>query len=135
MTVKLRVLVPPPPGEGLTTPTTATAAAAISAAVMAAVKRMSLTKVVERLLPFQYTVDCEMKPVPFTVREKAGPPAAAEDGDNETMVGTGFPAMMVKVAGLEVPPPGPGLVTVMSADPAKATSLAEMSAVSVPLFP
>ena len=38
--------------------------------------------------------------------------------------------VMVKVSGLEVPPPGDGLVTVTDGVPALATSLARMAAVS-----
>jgi len=54
--------------------------------------------VVVRLVPFQFTTDPLMNPVPFTVRVKAAPPAVAADGDREVMEGTGL------VGTLMVPP-------------------------------
>src|SRR5207244_781160 len=47
------------------------------------------------------------------------------------MAGAGFTGVMVKLAALEVPPPGEGLKTVTEAEPALATSLAGMEAVSL----
>ena len=40
-----------------------------------------------RAVPFQFTVDVERKFVPFTVNVKLGPPAAAQVGLSELMVG------------------------------------------------
>lgn len=56
---------------------------------------MALTKVVGRDKPFHCTVDPEAKPVPFTVRVKADPPAVIAEGlsvemDNDGAV-TGVP--------------------------------------------
>ena len=87
-------------------------AAPISAAVMAACNCVALTNVVVRLVPFQFTTDPLMNPVPFTVRVKAAVPAVAVDGDSEVIVGTGLGAAMVNGEFAEVPPPGAGLNTV-----------------------
>jgi hypothetical protein len=70
--------------------TVAGLAEAMSAAVIAAVSCVALTKVVVRLLPFHSTVDPEMKSAPLTVKVKAAPPAVAEEGDIALMLGTGF---------------------------------------------
>src|ERR1700722_3745174 len=53
---------------------------AMSAAVMAAVSRLPLTKVVVRGLPFQLTVAPATNPVPFTVRVNGVPPGTAVSG-------------------------------------------------------
>ncbi len=52
-----------------------------------------------RLLPFQSTVDPEMKLVPVTVNVNAAPPAGADDGEIAVTVGTGL------FGGGELPPP------------------------------
>jgi hypothetical protein len=66
-----------------------------------------------------------MKFVPLTVRVNAAPPVVADDGERDEMVGTGLVAPeIVKVALLDVPPPGVGLLTVTLADPALAISVA-----------
>src|SRR3989442_544250 len=72
-----------------------------------------------------------MKPLPLTVRTNAFPPATADVGLMLLMAGAGFTGVMVKLAALEVPPPGGGLKTVTEAEPALATSLAGMEAVSL----
>ena len=128
--VKLAPLEVPPPGAGLKTVTVAVPAVAMSAAVMAAVTCVAETNVVVRLVPFQRTAEPEMKFVPLTVRVKAEPPAMAEVGLKEPMVGTGLLAVIVKLAPLEVPPPGAGLKTVTVAVPAVAMSAAVMAAVT-----
>jgi hypothetical protein len=56
---------------------------------------------------FQLTAEALTKPVPFTVRVNAGPPAVAELGLRLVIVGAG---LMVKATALEVT--GPGLTTV-----------------------
>ena len=69
--------------------------------------------------------------LPVTVRVKVGPPAVAELGERVVMAGIGLlAALMVKVSGLEVPPPGVGLKTVTLAVPAAAISEAGIAAVS-----
>src|SRR5580698_8836914 len=91
----------PPPGAGFTTVTGTVALEAISAAVIDAVNWVALRYVVVRLLPFQSTVDPEMKLAPVTVKVNAGAPAVADAGDIELTVGTGF------VGGTLLPPPPP----------------------------
>lgn len=44
-----------------------------------------------RLLPFHWTVELEMKLLPFTVRVKAAPPALTDVGESEEIDGTGLP--------------------------------------------
>ncbi len=50
-----------------------------------------LTKVVARALPFQFTTDPDMKPVPFTVSVNPAPPGATASGTSGWLIsGTGF---------------------------------------------
>ena len=85
----------PPPGAGFVTVTVAVPAVAISAAVIAAVNCVALTKVVVLAAPLNFTTDVDTNPVPLTLRVKAAPPAVALDGDREFSVGAGL--LMVKV--------------------------------------
>ena len=79
----------PPPGTLLNTVTPAVPAVAMSAALMLAVNWVIDTYVVTRSDPFQRRVDApSTKPVPFTVRVKADPPAVADAGLKLVMVGT-----------------------------------------------
>ena len=85
-------------------------AVAISAAVMAAVSWLLLTKLVVRSLPFHLTVLPLGKPDPFTVSVNPAEPAVADEGlifDSVALV-----VFMVKGSELEVPPLGAGLKTV-----------------------
>jgi hypothetical protein len=107
----------PPPGAGLTTVTLAVLIAAMSLAGIAAVTWVSLTKLVVRSAPFQRTTEFETKPVPFTMRVKAGPPTPVKFGLSVVIVGTGFPLVIVNVTAFEVPPTGAGFNTVMIALP------------------
>jgi len=129
--VKVAVLDVPPPGVGLKTVTFAVPAVATSLAEMAASNRVLETKVVRRSLPFQRTTELVTKFVPVMVSVNPPLPATAVDGLIVVIVGDGF--VMVKVAMLDVPPPGAGLKTVTFAVPAVATSLAGMVAVSTVL--
>ena len=53
------------------------------------------TKVVCKGVPFQRTEELELKPVPFTVRVKPGPPGATDGGKRGCMMlGTGLPASL-----------------------------------------
>ena len=79
--VKVRALDTAPPG--FCTVTEALPAAAISAAGIAAVSWVALTKVVVRFAPFQRTTEPLTKLLPFTVSVKAGPPPAALLGERE----------------------------------------------------
>src|SRR5205823_5334410 len=67
LTVKLTALDVPPPGGGFITVTGTTPALAMSAAVIAAVSVVLLTKVVVRAEPFHCTTEVFTKFVPFTV--------------------------------------------------------------------
>ena len=89
MIVKVRALETAPPG--FSTVTEALPAAAMSAAVIAAVRWVALTKVVVRFAPFQRTTEPLTKLLPFTVSVKAGPPAAALLGESEVNVGAAGP--------------------------------------------
>jgi hypothetical protein len=124
--VNVRAAEVPPPGEGLSTVTLAVLAELMSAVVIAACKLVLETKVVERVLPFHWTVDVGMKFVPVTVNVKPAPPATAELGFKDATVGEGLP--MVKVSPLEVPPPGVGVETVTVAVPLTAMSAVVIAA-------
>src|SRR6267143_5645078 len=118
----------PPPGVGVNTVTCGVPAVAMSAAVMAAVSWVALTKGVVRVLPFQRTVEPLRKLAPFTVRVNASPPANALPGDRLLRVGAGL--LTGKVCAAEVPPPGAGVTTVTEAVPVAARSAAGIAAVS-----
>ena len=128
--VKVIALEVPPPGALLRTVTLAVPPVAMSAALMLAVNWVLDTYVVVRFDPFQRTVDTPLtKPVPFTVRVKADPPAVADAGLKLVMVGTGL-LLIVNVSVFDVPPPGALLNTVTLAVPAVAMSAALMLAVN-----
>lgn len=97
----------------------------MSAAVMAAVNCVALTKVVVRAPAFHRTTEVVRKFVPVTVRLKAGPPAMAVEGDNPLSVGTG--ALITNDTGEETTPE---LETVTCAVPGLAMSAAVMAAVN-----
>ena len=63
---------------------------AISAAVIAAVSRVLLTKVVVLAEPFHRTVEPLMKLLPLSVRLKVAPPAVAELGEMPDKAGAGL---------------------------------------------
>ena len=90
-----RVLDVPPPGAGFVTFTVAVPAVAMSAAVIAAVNCVALTKVVVSAAPLNFTTDVDTNPVPLTVSVKAAPPAVALVGEREVSVGAGL--LMAKV--------------------------------------
>ena len=87
--VKVRALETAPPG--FCTVTEALPAAAMSAAGIAAVSWVALTKVVVRFAPFQLTTEPFTKLLPFTVSVKAGPPAAALLGKSVVNVSAAAP--------------------------------------------
>jgi hypothetical protein len=88
---KNTILDEPPPGMGLTTVTEAVEAVAMSDARIVTVSCELLTKFVARGLPFQFTIEPETNPVPFTVRVNPAPPGAAASGTNGWLTkGTGF---------------------------------------------
>jgi hypothetical protein len=86
------------------------------------------TNVVPSVFPFHFTVDVETKFVPFIVNVNCAPPAVAQVGLIEVVVGTGL--LIVNVCGFDVPPPGGGFTTVTDAVPAFATRAAVTVAVS-----
>ena len=92
----------PPPGPGFTTVTEAVPTVAIRAAVTVAVSCVEETNVVVSAVPFHFTVEPETKLVPFTVSVNCGPPAVAQVGLIEVVVGTGL--LMVKMTVLVIVP-------------------------------
>jgi hypothetical protein len=80
----------PPPGLGFTTVTDAVPGVAILAAGTGAVSCVDETNVVVSAVPFQFTVEVETKFVPFTVKVNCKPPAVAQVGLVEVVVGTGL---------------------------------------------
>lgn len=75
------------PPHGVTAVTEAVPAVAMRAAGTIAVSRVAETNVVASGLPFQFTVEPEMKFVPFTVNVNCAPPAVAQVGLSELIVG------------------------------------------------
>ena len=73
--------------HGLTTVIEAVPGLAMRVADTVAVSCAEETNVVVRAAPFQFTVEVETKFVPLTVNVKLGPPAAAQVGLSELMVG------------------------------------------------
>src|SRR5262249_45509646 len=80
----------PPPGAGEKTVTSAVPADARSAAPIAACSWLPLTNVVVRSAPFQRTTELDTNPEPFTVSVSPGPPAVAEFGEIELIIGAGL---------------------------------------------
>jgi hypothetical protein len=77
-------------------------------------------------VPFQFTVEPETKLVPFTVKVNPGPPAVAQVGLTELIVGA---ALIVNVAAVDVAP-AHGFTTVIGGVPALAIRDADTVAVS-----
>jgi hypothetical protein len=94
------------PPHGVTTVIDAVPAVAMRAAGTVAVSCVAETTVVASGLPFQFTVELEMKFVPFTVSVNCGPPAAVQVGLSELMVGLLLIVITsVALAVLHVPAP------------------------------
>ncbi len=74
--------------QGLTTVIEAVPAVAMREASTVAVSWVEETNVVVSAVPFQFTVEPETKLVPFTVNVNCGPPAVAQVGLSEPIVGT-----------------------------------------------
>jgi len=96
--VKVSALEVPPPGVGVETVTEAVPPAAMSALVICACSWVLDTKVVERALPFHFTVESEIKFAPLTVSVKLALPTDAELGLIDAAVGTGL--LPLEVGGL-----------------------------------
>jgi hypothetical protein len=125
----------PPPGAGLLTVTLAVLALVMSEPGTETVSCEALTYFVASAAPFQFTADAETKLLPFTVRVKVVPPAVTLEGTSDAIAGTGLglglPVLLIsKLAALDVPPPGAGLLTVTLALPALVMSEAGTAAVS-----
>jgi len=80
----------PPPGEGFTTVMLAVPTPATSVAEMDACSCVLLTNVVERLEPFQRTIEAGTKFVPLTVSVNPPLPATADPGDKLLIAGDGL---------------------------------------------
>ena len=93
---------------------------------------MLLTKVVVKVEVFQCTFEPETKFDPLTVSVKDAPPAVAPLGEIELIAGNGL--LTVNVFADDVPPPGPGFVTVTLIVAPVAMSVAGIEAVSVALL-
>lgn len=78
--------------------------------------------------PSKLTTEEETKLAPFTVKVNPKAPTVLEVGEISVVVGIGL--LTVKVCALEVPPPGVGLVTVISKVPAAVKSEVRMAAVT-----
>jgi hypothetical protein len=78
---------------------------------------------------FKSAVEVLRKPVPVSVMVVSEVKAGAEFGLMLVSVGAGL--LMVKVCGAEVPPPGPGVTTVIAGVAAVVKSAAGITAVSV----
>jgi hypothetical protein len=94
-------VVAPDVAPQLATVTDAVPAVAISEAGTVAVSRVDETNVVANTVPFHFTVEVEPKLVPFTVNVNCAPPAVAQIGLSEVMVGG---ALIVNVS-VAVPVP------------------------------
>src|SRR5207245_3623589 len=92
VTVKLIALEVRLVGAGFVTVTGNEPTTARSAAVIATVNLVALTKVVVLLTPFHFTTAPVTKPAPVTVSVKAGSPATAVNGVKP--VRTGMPVML-----------------------------------------
>lgn len=138
--VRFTALVVPPPGVGVTTVIAAVPEVVRSAAVIAAVNCVALTNVVARGLPLNCATDELMKLVPLSVNVNAAPPELTVVGEIEVSVGTGFPALIVKVTVFDVVPAGKaegardrttvGVKTFTEAVPIAAISAAVIAAVT-----
>ena len=121
----------PPPGAGFVTVIDALPAVAISAAVIVAVIWPPLTNVVALGLPLKFTTEVEIRLVPLTISVNWAPPAVAEFGTKEVIVGAGLLAAdTLKFTEFDAPPPGVGFVTTTAGVPAVATSAARIVAVT-----
>jgi len=84
----VNVTAPDVAPHGLTTVIEAVPAVAIREAGTVAVSWVGETNVVASAVPFHFTVEVETKFVPFTVNVNCAPPAEAQVGLSELIVGT-----------------------------------------------
>ncbi len=118
-------LVEPP----LATVTAAVPTLAMSDALTCACNCVVETNVVARALPFHFTTDDELKPVPITVSKYAGPPAVTNAGASDVSP-NGASATVTDIAFEEMLPPST-LWTATGNTPEAAMSGAVTSAVTL----
>jgi hypothetical protein len=128
VTVNVAAADVPPPGARFVTVTEGVPAVATSIGRIVAVSCVEFTNVVTATSPLNVTRDPFTKFVPFTVNVNDAEPAAIVFGDNELIVGTGL--FIWNVRADDVPPPGPGFVTVTDGAPAVVISVARIAAVT-----
>ena len=85
------------PPHGVTTVIEAVPAVAMREAGTVAVSCVAETNVVVSAVPLHFTVEPDTKLVPFTVKANCGPPAVAQVGLSELVVGTA-PIVITSVA-------------------------------------
>jgi hypothetical protein len=96
-------IVPP----GLSTVITTLVGSAIRVAGTEAVSCVALISVVDKAELNHITTEPATKPLPVTVRVNEGPPAIATSGLTLVIFGMGLEdGLIVKLAGLEIMPPG-----------------------------
>ncbi len=72
-----------------------------------------------RMFPFTDTSDCETKLLPLIVSVQPAPPVKTPEGESDEILGSGLgAALMTKVDGWLLPPPGEGVETMTIAEPA-----------------
>jgi len=130
--VNVAALLVPPPGVGVKTVTVAVPAVVKFVAGTVAESWLALTNAVVRAVPFQLTVEVEIKLLPLTERVRAEAPAVAEVGEILLSTGAGLfaTALIVNVEEELAPPPGVGVTTVTEAVPAVVRLAAGTVAVS-----
>jgi hypothetical protein len=119
-----------PQGLGFTTVTEAVPAVAIRGAGTVAVSCVAETKAVASGLPFQFTVEPEMKFVPFTVSVNCGPPAAVHVGLSEVVVGLAL-MVITSVALPVLQGPAPLVALMVTLDVPAVVGVPEISPVLV----
>ena len=101
------------PPHGVTTVIEAVPVVAMRAAGTVAVSCAAETNVVVSGFPFQFTVEPETKLVPLTVNVTCGPPAVAQVGLSEPIVGTAR-IVITSVALAELQEPAPLLAVIVT---------------------
>jgi hypothetical protein len=127
VTVNVAAADVPPPGARFVTVTEGVPTVATSIGRIVAVSCVEFTNVVTAASPLNVTRDPFTKFVPFTVNVNDAEPAAMVLGDNDDIVGTGL--FIWNGTTDDVPPPGPGFVTVTDGVPVATISVARIAAV------
>ena len=102
------------PAHGFETVMDALPTLAMREADTVAVSCVEETKVVASAVPFQFTVESETNLVPLTVNVKSAPPAIAQVGLSELIIGV---PLIVNVTAFDVAPQVPGFTTAIEAVP------------------